>query len=114
MRARAVSAPTASARKVKLPQALTVPAKTLPPTSFSTGMLSPVSIDSSTLDAPSTISPSTGMRSPGRTTMRSPGRTSLTGTSRPPSSPASLAVSGRRLRSFRSAAEVPPRARASR
>ena len=34
---------------------------------LSTGSLSPVSIDSSTADCPSTIVPSTGMRSPGRT-----------------------------------------------
>ena len=46
---------------------------------LSTGRLSPVSMDSSTADSPSSTVPSTGMRSPGRTTTMSPGRTSSTG-----------------------------------
>ena len=56
-----------------------VPANTVAPARLSTGMLSPVSSDSSTADSPSVTSPSTGMRSPGRTTTRSPTRTSSTG-----------------------------------
>ena len=42
---------------------------------WSTGIGSPVSIDSSTAEAPSTTTPSTGTLSPGRTRSRSPGTT---------------------------------------
>ena len=42
---------------------------------FVAGIGSPVSIDSSTADMPSTTTPSTGTLSPGRTRSRSPGRT---------------------------------------
>ena len=52
------------------------------PALFSTGIGSPVTIDSSTLDAPSITTPSTGIRSPGRTRSRSPTCTSASGTSR--------------------------------
>ena len=45
---------------------------TVSPTRFSTGMLSPVNIDSSTVLCPSVITPSTGIRSPGLTKMTSP------------------------------------------
>jgi len=47
---------------------------------FSTGMLSPVSIDSSTDDTPSITTPSTGIFSPGRTSTISPTMTSAAGT----------------------------------
>jgi hypothetical protein len=48
---------------------------------LSTGALSPVSIDSSMVEAPSTTIPSTGIFSPGRTRTTSPTRTDSTGTS---------------------------------
>jgi hypothetical protein len=49
-----VSLPTRSARMTKLPGPLTVPPVTLSPTAFSTGSGSPVIMDSSTLEWPST------------------------------------------------------------
>ena len=52
------------------------------PTSFSTGSDSPVSIDSSTAEAPAITIPSTGTLSPGRTRNTSPRRTSSTATRR--------------------------------
>ena len=67
-----VSLPTRSARMTKLPDWLTVPPMTGSPGSFSTGMGSPVSIDSSTVLRPSSTTPSTGILSPGRTRSRSP------------------------------------------
>ena len=70
--ASAVSAPIRVARNVKLPVRLSVAAKTSVPASLATGMLSPVSIDSSTLEFPETTTPSVGIFSPGRTTTRSP------------------------------------------
>ena len=51
----------------KLPVPLTVPPVTLSPVVFSTGIDSPVSIDSSTFVRPSMTRPSTGTFSPGRT-----------------------------------------------
>ena len=51
---------------------LTVPPITLSPGVFSTGMDSPVTIDSSTAPRPSSTAPSTGTPSPGRTRKRSP------------------------------------------
>ena len=47
------------------------------PARFSTGIGSPESIDSSTLDAPSSTRASTGIFSPGRTRSRSPTCTSV-------------------------------------
>ncbi len=70
--ANAVSLPTLVASKVKAPVLLRVAPKTAAPGRFSTGRLSPVSIDSSTADAPSRTMPSTGIFSPGRTTIQSP------------------------------------------
>ena len=70
-----VSEPTFSARKRKAPVVLMVPPTTLAPSTFSTGTGSPVSMDSSTKEAPESTDPSTGMRSPGRTTITSPGVT---------------------------------------
>src|SRR6266478_6609055 len=51
----------------KPPDWLSVPAITLPPASLVTGMDSPVTSDSSSEDRPSTMTPSTGTLSPGRT-----------------------------------------------
>ena len=54
IRASTVSLPTCVARNVKLPVRLMDPPTTVAPGPFSSGRLSPVSIDSSTVDAPST------------------------------------------------------------
>ncbi len=67
-----VSAPTCCASKRKAPVVFSVPPTTWAPALFSTGMGSPVSMDSSSQDEPSVTTPSTGTRSPGRTTMMSP------------------------------------------
>ena len=74
-----VSAPTRSARITRPPVPLTVPPITRSPGPFSTGIGSPLIIDSSTALAPSTTMPSTGTFSPGRTRSRSPGTTCSSG-----------------------------------
>ena len=79
--ASSVSAPTRSARITSVPVPLIVPPVTRAPGSFSTGMGSPVTIDSSTELRPSTTTPSTGIFSPGRTRSRSPTATLASGTS---------------------------------
>ena len=111
--ASAVSRPTAVARTVSAPLVFIVAPATVAPGVFSTGIDSPVSIDSSTAEAPSMTTPSTGTFSPGRTRTRSPTCTCSTGTIR--SSPstsrrASLAPSSSNARIARDARE---RARAS-
>jgi hypothetical protein len=113
MRASVVSAPTRVARKRKLPVRFTVPPMTRAPGPFSTGTLSPVSMDSSTVDAPSITSPSTGSRSPGRMRMTSPATTSAVGTSTSTPCRRTRAVRGARLTRRRMASEVRPRARSS-
>ena len=113
MRARALSAPSVVARKRKAPVRLIVPPITRSPAFFSTGIDSPVSIDSSTALAPESTSPSTGTRSPGRTITMSPLRTCSTGTSTSRSSRRTRAVFGCRATSERRAAEVRLLARAS-
>ena len=75
MRASSVSAPTRSARMIRAPAPFTVPAISGSPGVLSTGMGSPVTIDSSTVPCPSITTPSTGTFSPGRTRSRSPGCT---------------------------------------
>ena len=114
MRASVVSSPARSQATSSEPCRFTVPAKTRAPGVFSTGIGSPVSIDSSTLPAPLRTTPSTGSRSPGRTRTSSPGRTRAIGTSRsaPPST--RCAISGRRPSSRPSASCVRPFARSSR
>ena len=67
-----VSEPTRVARTTSRPPALTVAPVTASPGPTSTGTDSPVSIDSSTAEPPSTTSPSVATFSPGRTTKRSP------------------------------------------
>ncbi len=113
IRASVVSLPTRVARKTKLPVRFTVPPNTVTPDALSTGRLSPVSIDSSTADAPSITTPSTGMRSPGRMRIRSPTSTSPVGISTSPLARRTRAVRGARLTSRRMASDVRPRARAS-
>ena len=96
IRARTVSAPTRVARKVSVPVVLSVPPTTRSSHGrLATGRLSPVIMLSSTLEAPSTTTPSTAIVSPGRTRTRSPTRTSAIGTS---SSPPSRISAGRSRR----------------
>ena len=111
--ASAVSAPIALARTLITPCWLIVAPATESPTCLSSGTDSPVKTDSSTAEAPSTITPSTGIRSPGRTRTTSPTITSSIATivSTPSrSTRASFAPSASKARS---ALEARPRARAS-
>ncbi len=125
IRASIVSLPTLVARIQKLPLLLRVAPISGSETSLLTGKLSPVSIDSSTLERPAINSPSTGIFSPGRTRMISPTWTSSIGMSigtplgMPPAAPPGMpsritrAVLALRPISLRMASEVLPRARAS-
>ena len=113
MRASVVSAPTRAARKTKLPVRLMVPANTFDSGAFATGRLSPVSIDSSTVEAPSVTTPSTGIRSPGRIRTKSPTTTSAVATSASCPPRMTRAVRGASVTSRRMASEVRPRARVS-
>ena len=81
IRARAVSRPTCVARITNEPVVLIVAPMTSSPADLVTGIGSPVSMDSSTAEAPSTTTPSTGTLSPGRTRSRSPGTTVASSTS---------------------------------
>ena len=109
-----VAEPTLSARITKLPVPLRVAPITLDPTVFSTGVGSPVSIDSSTWERPSTTSPSTGTFSPGRTRRRSPTWTCASSTSSSvPSSRRRRAVFGASPSNAFNAVEVFERARSS-
>ena len=81
MVASAVSLPTLVAVNRKLPVLFSVPPMTSSPTCFSTGIDSPVIIDSSTALDPAMTFPSTGIFSPGRTTTTSLTSTSSTGMS---------------------------------
>ena len=74
--ANAVSLPTFVALYLNMPNLFMLAPKTLSPIFLSIGMLSPVSIDSSIVVVPSTISPSTGSFSPGFTKITSPTLTS--------------------------------------
>ena len=103
--ASAVSAPTRVASKRKAPVRFSVPPITLAPTCFSTGMDSPVSIDSSTAEAPSLTTPSVAMRWPGRTTTVSPTITLSAGTSISTPPRTTFAVAGFKSSSLRTAAD---------
>ena len=86
--AKTVAAPTRSARITSVPDPFSVPPVRAAASVFSTGSASPVSRLSSTEDAPSTTSPSTGTLSPARTRCASHSRKPLipmntTATSRP-------------------------------
>ena len=114
MPANAVSAPTRSARMANHPVRLIVAPVTGSPTIFSTGTLSPVITDSSTVPSPSTTVPSAGTPSPAFTTRMSPGRTCSAGTSSSdPSARRRVAVLGDRSISWEMASVVLPFARAS-
>jgi hypothetical protein len=94
---------------------LTVAPMTRSPGFFSTGMGSPVIMDSSIALAPSSTTPSTGTFSPGRTRSRSPTCTLSSATSSSVPSPRTRrAVFGARFRSARTAAPVRLRAESSR
>ncbi len=82
-----MSAPTRVARTTSRPPTLIVAPVTGSPAPTSTGTDSPVSIEASTAEEPSTTVPSVAIFSPGRTRKRSPTRNSPTGTvcSRPSS-----------------------------
>ena len=67
-----LSSPTAVTRTTRVPVRLRVAPMTVSPTALVTGTLSPVSIDSSSVEPPSATTPSTGSFSPGRTRTRSP------------------------------------------
>ncbi len=86
IRASRVSAPTRVASTTRRPPALTVAPVTVSPTVTSAGTDSPVSIEASTAELPSTTRPSVAIFSPGRTTKRMPTASRLTGrrTSWPP------------------------------
>ena len=79
--AKVVSLPTLEAVNRINPPLLMVAAITVSPGAFSTGILSPVIADWSTLVIPSLIIPSTGMRCPGFTNTISPTTTCSTGIS---------------------------------
>ena len=78
------------------------------------GIDSPVTIDSSIDDLPSTRTPSTGTRSPGRTRIKSPTATASSGTSSSlPSGRTRRALVGVSVISARIALKVEARARSS-
>ncbi len=95
-RAMVLSAAVAVTRTRKAASPLIVPAKTLAPVPLRTGMLSPVTEDSSTEPSPDIISPSAAMRSPGRTKMVAPTARLSAGTSRTWPLSSSSAVFGTR------------------
>ena len=110
-----VSPPTFCARMVSAPSWFTVPPVTASSFALTTGIGSPVSIDSSTWLWPSITTPSTGTFSPGRTRSTSPACTSSSGTSASlPSLAIRRAVFGASPSSALSAAPVRRRARSSR
>ena len=111
--ARAVSEPTLVARKVNEPVVFMVAPITSSPGCLPTGMGSPVSMDSSTDEEPTSTRPSTGTFSPGRTTTRSPTRTWAMGTSVSAPPRITRAVLGCSPISALIAAPVCPLARAS-
>ena len=110
---RAESLPTRRARNVTLPVVFTVAPITSSPIFLGTGNGSPVSIDSSTADAPSVTTPSTGIFSPGFTITRSPGTTASTASSVSLPSRTTCAVRALRPARRRIACDVRPLARAS-
>ena len=108
-----MSAPTLVALTTRRPEALIVAPATSEPGPTSTGTGSPVSIDWSTADEPSTTTPSVAIFSPGRTANTSPTASCSTGTSTsspPRSTRASFAPSSSKERI---ASPDCPRARSS-
>jgi len=111
--AKAVSLPTLVALKCTAPLIFSEAPVTLSPMVFSTGRLSPVSMDSSTVVDPFTSTPSTGKLSPGRTTTSSPTNTWLASISTSCPLRMTRALLGESAISFWIASEVLPVARAS-
>ncbi|CRM63890.1 hypothetical protein [Pseudomonas sp. 44 R 15] len=112
---RRVSWPRARTSTVSTPSTLRVPAVTASPTCLGCGRYSPVSNDSSTLDWPSTITPSAGSTAPGCTSTRSPTANSPSRMrSLWPSAPRRRHEAGSRLTNCAVAAAVRSRARRSR
>ena len=111
--ASAVSRPTRVASTTIAPVVLSVAPTTSSPSTFSTGIGSPVSMDSSTAVRPVRTTPSTATFSPGRTRNRSPTATSAAGTSTSVPSRKTRAVLGVRSSSRRIASDMRPLARAS-
>ena len=115
MRARVVSLPTRRALITNPPSPFNEPPTTKSPALFSTGIDSPLNIDSSTAERPSTTSPSTGIDSPGRARKQSPTRACANGiSSSPPSGRTRRAVLGVRSSKARIAAPARSRAPSSR
>ena len=108
--ASAVSAPILVARTRKVPVVFTVAPITLEPTVLATGRLSPVTMDSSISDSPSSTIPSVGIFAPGRTMSRSPWATSAVGTFTGSPSRITSAIEGASSSSVRMASFAPPRA----
>ena len=109
-----VPAPTRSARINIEPVLFTVAPISAAPGCFSTGIDSPVTIDSSTALLPSSTTPSMGTFSPGRTRRRSPTTKASSGTSvSVPSAATRRAVLGARCSKALMAALVWPRALSS-
>ena len=113
MPASVVSSPTRSARMVNHPVRFTVAPVTASPGRLSTGTLSPVITDSSTVPEPSSRVPSTGTPSPARTASTSPARTASTATRSSRPSTSRVASFGARSTSLAMASVVLPFARAS-
>lgn len=105
--------PSASAETMAEPERLRLPPMTLSPGALSTGMLSPVSMDSSTAHWPLTTVPSTGTRSPGRMRTRSCSAIWSTGSSTNASPRCTMAVRGCRCMSLRMAELASPAATCS-
>ena len=105
--------PTLVARTRRVPVVLTDAPITSELIDLDTGRLSPVTIDSSISDSPSTTRPSTGTFAPGRISSRSPTSTSAVGTSTVSPSRSTTAIGGASSSSVRMASFAPPRARIS-
>ncbi len=109
-----VSAPTLAARTRRDPVPLMVAPMTVSAARLVIGIGSPVTIDSSTAEAPETTTPSTGTFSPGRMSTSSPTATSSIGISTSVPSRITRAVRACRPSRARIASPVPAFARASR
>ena len=118
--ASAALAPTRVARTSSGPPAFTVPPNTASPAFLDTGRGSPVSMASSTWEAPATTTPSAGTRAPGETRRTSPRCTSSAGSSRSdvtppaPSNSTTVALRGASASRAVTASPVRPLAAASR
>jgi len=110
---RNVSAPTLVAWMVSRPPWFTVAPITASPGPLSTGIDSPVAMDSSTVLSPLRMTPSVGILSPGRTNSVSPTRTCASGTRYSCPSTSTVACLAPSCRSLRMACDARPLALAS-